>query len=67
LRSISSEEQGTAASPPPSPSSSPSLHLFIPIYSTCYPDLITFGGIVILFDIVPMNLYTMFMIVDLIM
>jgi hypothetical protein len=58
-----SEDRGTAASPPPSPS----LYLSSSIDSTCNLDLITIGGIVRLFAIIPINFYTMSMIVDLIM
>jgi hypothetical protein len=67
LRSISSEERGIAAPPPPSQSPSPSIYLSTSINSTCNLDLITIGGILRLFDIFLMNLNTMFMIVDLIM
>jgi hypothetical protein len=67
LRSISSKERGIAAPPPPSQSPSPSIYLSTSINSTCNHDLIAIGDILRLFDIVLINLNTMFMIVDLIM
>jgi hypothetical protein len=60
-------KRGTAASPPPFPSSSLSFYLSFTIDTTCNPGLLTIGGIVVLFYIDLEYSNTMFIIVDLMM